>query len=333
MSECDAVFQGGGVKGIGFAGAIQQFERRGYRFMHVAGTSAGAIAAALLAAGYNGSEISSILTGLDYELFKQKNALAFFGRVGSMLGLATGYGIYRADYFEQWLQKLLADRGVHTFADVRTGSRQREYRYRFQAVAADLSSGSMLALPHDLQDFGLDPDEFPIARAVRMSMSIPVFFQPARLLDSMGRQHIIVDGGLLSNYPMWLLDDGKSPARPAFGFRLLGEGGADDMGYRRIHSFVDYIQSLFKTMMEACDNHHISRSTGDFQRTILISTTIETEKGAKAIKTTDFDITPQECLLLQQNGSKAATDFLLDWDFIKWKAMYRKGDSLKWVVI
>lgn len=55
--KADAVFEGGGVKGIGLVGAIAVAEEYGYRFVNVAGSSAGAIVAALLAAGYSAAEI------------------------------------------------------------------------------------------------------------------------------------------------------------------------------------------------------------------------------------------------------------------------------------
>jgi predicted acylesterase/phospholipase RssA len=50
-------FEGGGVKGIGLVGAVAVAEERGYQWVNVGGTSAGAIVAFLLAAGYSASEI------------------------------------------------------------------------------------------------------------------------------------------------------------------------------------------------------------------------------------------------------------------------------------
>lgn len=63
--KCDAVFEGGGVKGIAFIGGIQETERRGYKFNQLAGTSAGAITASLLASGYTGDELEEMICELD----------------------------------------------------------------------------------------------------------------------------------------------------------------------------------------------------------------------------------------------------------------------------
>ena len=46
----DLVLEGGGVKGIALAGAALPIAKAGYRFARIAGTSAGAMAGAVLAA-------------------------------------------------------------------------------------------------------------------------------------------------------------------------------------------------------------------------------------------------------------------------------------------
>jgi predicted acylesterase/phospholipase RssA len=58
----DVVFEGGGAKGMVFVGACDEFTRRGHTFGRLLGTSAGAITAALLAAGYTTDEMSAALS-------------------------------------------------------------------------------------------------------------------------------------------------------------------------------------------------------------------------------------------------------------------------------
>ena len=65
-NKIDAVFEGGGVKGIGLVGAVSEIEAKGYEFVNLAGTSAGAIVATLLAAGYKAAEVKDIINGLDF---------------------------------------------------------------------------------------------------------------------------------------------------------------------------------------------------------------------------------------------------------------------------
>lgn len=85
--RCDAVFEGGGVRGIGLVGAVYQMERSGYTFGNVAGSSAGAIIASLLAAGYTGEEIYEEMKRVNYFKFKEKHLLDYFGIVGKLLSI------------------------------------------------------------------------------------------------------------------------------------------------------------------------------------------------------------------------------------------------------
>ncbi len=64
--KADAVFEGGGVKGIGLVGAVSEIEKAGYEFENMAGTSAGAIVAAMMAVGYSAGEIKKELEKLNY---------------------------------------------------------------------------------------------------------------------------------------------------------------------------------------------------------------------------------------------------------------------------
>jgi NTE family protein len=59
--ECLAVFEGGGAKGIAFAGALEAAEEQGIKFSGYGGASSGAIIALLSCFGYKGSEIKSKL--------------------------------------------------------------------------------------------------------------------------------------------------------------------------------------------------------------------------------------------------------------------------------
>ena len=70
--DVDLVFEGGGLKGIALVGAYSVLEERGYRPQNIAGTSAGAIVAALLAAGYTAAELRQIIMECDLNSFKDR---------------------------------------------------------------------------------------------------------------------------------------------------------------------------------------------------------------------------------------------------------------------
>ncbi len=323
--KADAVFQGGGVRGMAFVGAVTEV-MKDYEFVNLAGTSAGAIVAGLLAVGYTPAEVEYELTRLKYPRFKDQDWMDRLGAGGKALSVVTQFGIYEGNYFENWFHGLLEKKGKTEFGHVKTDDTREEYRYKVQMIASDLSAGKMLVLPTGLDDLGIDPDTFSIARAVRMSMSIPIFFEPVSLKDSNGRKHTILDGGVLSNYPVWLLDDGTSdPPWPTFGFKLLSSAARKlEAGQpRETGNIVAYLRAIWDTMFSAVDRHHISVSKGDYARTIGISTEVEVDGVKKDITTTDFDVTKAENEALRNNGTRAAEKFLKNWDFEDWKEKYR----------
>jgi len=63
---------------------------------------------------------------------------------------------------------------------------------------------------------------------------------------------------------------------------------------------------------------------GDYDRTIVIPTIVSVNGIEKEIGTTDFNITQEESQTLFENGVKAAQQFLMKWDFEKWKKKYRR---------
>ena len=324
--KVDAVFEGGGVKGIGLVGAISVVEEAGYKFENVAGTSAGAIVASLLAVGYKASRIKKELETLDYNNFKDEGFLDKLGVFGKAMSIGFEYGIYEGEFFEQWLDNLLEAKGKTVFGDIKTKYKEEKYKYKLQVIASDVTDRRLLVIPQDLKSLGYDPDQFSISRAVRMSMSIPFFFEPVKLRDGSGREHFIVDGGILSNYPVWLLDDGTSdPPWPTFGFKLIEPDSREVKSGNRnpIKNPISFLKAIIGTMMDAHDKYHISKSEGDYDRTIGIPVTIQMGRRSKEIKTTDFNITREESRKLFDNGVKAARDFLARWDFEAWKKKYR----------
>ena len=329
--KADAVFEGGGVKGIGLVGAASEIEKAGYTFENLAGTSAGAIVASLLAVGHKAADIKKELEKLNYNDFKDEGMLDKLGALGKALSIGFEHGIYEGEFFENWLEGLLQAKGKTNFGDIimsdyREGETDKKYKYKLQVIAADLTDSRLLVLPGDLEAFGYNLDTFSISRAVRMSMSIPIFFEPVQLQDKSGRTHLIVDGGILSNYPIWLLDDGtSSPPWPTFGFKLMEPGSRSLKGPNRnpINNPIAFFKALAGTMMDAHDNFHISESKGDYQRTIGIATFVAVDGVEKEIKTTDFGITQKESQALFKNGVDAAQGFLKNWDFEAWKKKYR----------
>jgi NTE family protein len=315
VKKADAVFEGGGVKGIGLVGAVAVAEERGFTWQNMAGTSAGAIVAALIAAGYTAGELKEILNSLEYRIFKDGSIIDNVPVAGPLASLVFQKGIYEGNYFRKWIGSLLKAKGVTTFADLLIpGEKDDKYRFKLRVIASDVSRGTMLALPHDIVDYGIRPEDLNVALAVRMSMSIPFFYEPVKLQDmKTGDTSYIVDGGVLSNYPVWLFDcEGSLPQWPTIGFKLVEP---EEKQPHQISGPVSMFAALFSTMMEAHDARYIKDS--DFVRTIPIPTQV--------VKTTEFDISPEKSEVLYQSGVRAAEEFFSTWDFAGYVNKYRKG--------
>ena len=169
----DGVFSGGGIKGYGLVGALQELEERGFVFHRTAGTSAGSIIAAFVAAGYTGKEMEKLFLDIDLSglLDKRRGLLPI--PFAKWLFYTGNWAFIKGDALETWVAGKLAERNVVTFKDVRPKS--------LRIITSDITNGKLVVLPDDLPNYGIDPITFPVAKAVRMSCSIPYFFEPVKL--------------------------------------------------------------------------------------------------------------------------------------------------------
>jgi len=154
---------------------------------------------------------------------------------------------------------VLEARGVRGFGGlIRHEEDELRYRYKSHAIVSDLAKWCLLVLPRDAPKLGIDdPNDLSVTLAVGMSMSIPILFEPVKFANpKTGREHLIVDGGMLSNFPVWLFD-AEEPLWPSFGLQLVEKDprAPADRGPpqpKRLRSgvllMVDYLRSLVDTI-------------------------------------------------------------------------------------
>ena len=325
--KADLVLEGGGVKGIALAGAVSVLKERGYEFPRVAGTSAGAIVGALTAAGMTPPRMYEVMKATDYNKFRDT---AWFDRIpvlGKALSIAFQEGIYEGTYFEQFLAEMLPD-VAETFAGLRlpddpSSTLADDQRYSLVVMVSDVSLRRLIRLPWDYRRvYGLDPDGQSVVSAVRGSMSIPFFFEPAtfdyrRSSGGVFTDHTstIVDGGMLSNFPVACFDrsDGQPPRWPTFGIKL-SHRAAVDRAPQQADNPVELAMAMIGTMREFYDGMHID-DPSTVSRTIFVDTF--------GIKATDFDLSASDADRLYESGRNAAEKFLARWDFEEYLATFR----------
>jgi NTE family protein len=316
------VFEGGGVKGIAYVGAMQVLEEEGILpdIKRVGGTSAGAINATLFALGFSNIQVSNILKKLDFNNFMDDN----WGVIRDTKRLVNRFGWYKGDFFHEWIsahiKKKLGD-PYATFQDLKEDGKPELYVY-----GTNLSTRFGEVFSHE------HTPKTRIADAVRISMSIPLFFTAVRN----ARDDVYVDGGVLNNYPVKLFDREKyiSPENrkkmaiktdyyenenkrflkkhpssspyvyntETLGFRLDSKQeigafryGAEPAHYK-IDDFFDYIKALVATIIESQGNTHLH--SDDWQRTIYIDTL--------GVGATDFDLSDTMKKKLEDSGIKGA---------------------------
>jgi NTE family protein len=375
IEEADGVFRGGGVKGLGLAGALLGFaestDKPVKKWVNVAGASAGAIIACYLATGHDAQEMVDLMKKTKFADFQDfpKGGEYF----GGLPNLFRRHGLAHGEKFRTWFNDTLEKA---TFADTKIPDSDD---HRLKLIACDATNRALLVLPDDLARYRLPgqpkaivPDEFEIASAARMSMSIPYFFEPVLLVrdrvlvqdlgDTAGlvkgmpndrldveaankalgangkaasfrelddtelkqQVSVIIDGGTLSNFPVWLFDvdtPNQPLRRPTFGFTLTGGKGVGaglNNAVGHMPWAIRFGFDIFHTSQEAWDKRFVSHSTR--VRTIAVD--------AGNVGTTQFNLTQADQDMLINNGKAATAAFLSTFTLEQYENTYgRKFDD------
>lgn len=293
--KIDAVFSGGGVKAFAFIGALQTIEQKGLHIERTAGTSAGAIVASLLAANYKINEITELIKQLNLQEFFDPPKLSTIFPFSKWYFLYYRMGLNRGKKFENWLYQILAAKNIITFQDIKS-----DY---LKVIVSDLSLGKLIVIPDDLERvYGIDPKYFSVAKAVRMSASFPYFFMPKKLSGKQISKSIIVDGGLLSNFPLWVFENKqKTNKRPILGVKISGT--YDQQQINKVNNAIEMMQALIATMKQAHDERYIEKKN--------LSNIIFVPVGN--VQTVDFNIDQEMKQKLIESGRESAEQFLKYW--------------------
>jgi NTE family protein len=321
------VFEGGGVKGIAYAGALEVLDEKGVLpdIKRVGGTSAGAINAALLGLGYGADDVKEILWKLDFNSFLDDS----WGVIRDTDRLIHDFGWYKGGFFREWIGKLIEDRAGNqnaTFRDLQVMKEECGFRDLY-FVGTNVSTGFAEVFSYE------HTPRTCIADAVRISMSIPLFFAAKRS----PRGDVYVDGGMLDNYPVKLFDRRKyveeHATEPGYyeahNKSLSGQGievseyvyNQETLGFRldsekeiavfrdhaeppsrEIDDFFSYAWGLVQTLLNAQESRHLH--SDDWHRTIYIDTL--------GVKTTEFDLNDERKEELVSSG-RAHTEGYFQW--------------------
>ena len=314
------MLSGGGVRGVGLVGAVAAVIDAGYCPQRVSGTSAGSIVGAIVAAAserenFTGKHLQDIALGIDYRKFLDSGHVEHVPFVGPAVAMMRGDGIYRGDYAHDWIESELKNLNVATFGDLASDDETlpEERRYKLVVTVADVTRGRLVRLPWDYRRvYGLDPDEQSVAHAVRASMSIPFFFRPVALTSAELVTSTLVDGGLLSNFPIDSLDrtDGTSPRWPTFGITVMPNQSGDTMVARAMTALrigaVPLLEEVVTTMLTGRDQAYLDQPWVN-ARTIQID--------LPGLSVVDFGVSRADIEMYCAKGYAVTQDFLSSWDW------------------
>lgn len=259
--EIVPIFSGGGTRLSCYIGILQALLEMGFRFRHLVGVSGGSIVAALYAAGWSLADIKALALQTD---FKQFWSFSFTSL------LRTG-GLCNGNKLESWLDKQL--QGA-TFADL---------PHDLHVLATDINGGGPVVFNRLLTP------TLKVSKAIRFSMSIPLFFSFQAF-----ENHIMTDGVILSEDA--LHHDWSGCGVPLICFRLKSDTEAQPVKTSRYFPLVSYIYMLIRTFMSAVSREYVHAE--HWHNTIVINT--------GAVSSVDFAMSRQQKQQLFNTGYETA---------------------------
>ncbi len=377
----DGVFEGGGAKGVAFVGALDLLQQVGRWYDRVAGTSAGAITASLIACGYpatcgnsndcsaTGHEecIKGLIFNTQFQQFMDHppvdaitqqekescllmqlmdrvklpftpkwverglsrlilNGLLLLPDFRFLFNWLEKGGLYQGEVFRLWMNQAI-HRQLRTLAEINgipppsafpTFSEAKAITHiHLSVVASNLTQNRVLILNENTT-----PD-LPIADAVRMSMSIPFFYRPV-----IYQQNDVVDGGVISNYPMFLFAEENDYVHNTP--EDLKRTNLGLMLDERIASPTPSRTHVLQERVMGIEAEHERALLGPYQRALHLVDTMLSARDAmhmkneyhnrtirlpvKGYSTTQFQMTLDQKRDLCDRGWSATAEFLTQWE-------------------
>ncbi len=275
------VFEGGGVRGIAYAGALKLLEERGMMkgVTRVAGSSAGAFAALLLSLGYSSDGLRDALKAMNFKTLEDKP---------NPIRVATHYGLYKGEVLYDWIARQVTGLGLPetlTFAEL-----AEEGKRGLHVFATDLTI-------QNTREFSAEatPDA-SVVGAVRASMSIPLMYAAWQFPDGKPNNHLYVDGGTVYNYPISAFDGNGEITDQTLGFCFIRDTG-HGAAHLELDNLFEFTKSLFATLLRA-QTIDFDRDPEQVRRSVMID-----DLGFKA---TDLGLTPENFDRLYASGYQAA---------------------------
>ena len=234
------LFGGGAIRGAAHVGVLNALKDLNIELTTLAGSSVGAMVAALYAVGYSPDELSEVFLSVNFELFRDIS-----------LGFNQKFALSKGEIFLEWLRELIERK---FYGENYTKGQCEPVTFK------DLNK-NLIIITTNMKDFSckefsnFETPDFEVAMAVRISCCMPGLMRAVTLEDE-----LLVDGDLMKGKPMWSLSKNiqNCPDR-ILEVRLEGSFAGSDQ------SPIEYVNGMY-TCMTSSETSFISKLYGKRDR-------------------------------------------------------------------
>lgn len=279
-------FQGGGIKGLAYIGALKQLKEYGLdmnKIKRFAGTSAGSQIATLLAVGYDIEELEAIFSNIPFHKYNDGS----FGIFRNIHRILWSYGYNKGTFMKDFIDRLITDKlgnNKTTFLDL----------YDKKKVILRITGTCLTTRELEYFDYKLSP-HMPICKAVQISSCVPLFYAAVKYN---GKYY--VDGAVLRNLPIKAFPENKT-----LFFRFKENQYDQNGGKKPIKNILQFVYSIIDTTSKYCNDLAITDAMHTLHSNIRMI-----EIDTYMVKATDFTISAKTKNFLVKQGGHAVSDYI-----------------------
>lgn len=279
-------FQGGGIKGLAYIGALKQLQEYGLdmnKIKRFAGTSAGSQIATLLAVGYDIEELEAIFSNIPFHKYNDGS----FGIFRNIHRILWSYGYNKGTFMKDFIDRLITDKlgnNRTTFLDL----------YEKKKVILRITGTCLTTRELEYFDYKLSP-HMPICKAVQISSCVPLFYAAVKYN---GKYY--VDGAVLRNLPIKAFPENKT-----LFFRFKENQYDRNGGKKPIKNILQFVYSIIDTTSKYCNDLAITDAMHTLHSNIRMI-----EIDTYMVKATDFTISAKTKNFLVKQGGHAVSDYI-----------------------
>lgn len=245
MNYKTLLLSGGGTLGVAYCGVLRRLQEKGdLKFERIMGVSVGSIFGLIIVLNYDYKEIEEELMRVDFKDFNDIRLKNFINK----------YGLDSGNKVIKWIEKLLKGKGYDeniTFEEL-----YKETKIKFQVCATNLTRNRL-----ETFDYTTVP-KMRVTEGIRMSIAIPFVYTSVKY-----NNEIYVDGGIIDNFPIHLVED---EIEQVLGIRLLRmDRKKNEDETSKIDNIYEFSSKLVSCFLKNKEEQYIKSSKHNENRIVV----------------------------------------------------------------